>query len=143
MRYFILVIIFCFSTVIILAQSNLTIKKLDSSNNKLIYLIQNEKRLYLLTLFEASSQLIVRLNNKKGGKLIFQQKVNSGVSLGINTYTKGKDPILYIEVGSNVLYAHEIVFGKTIKFKKGLPMKGTILNEYYNKFLEKNDRISW
>lgn len=146
MKLFITYLFFQFSCSFLLGQTSFFVTKSDSSSEKSIYLIQYKKVSYLLTLLKdtASSKIIVVLREKKGiDKIIIKQKVELGVSLDIRPFTTEKNPILYIEVGSNVLYAHAIIFSEKIRFKKGSPLKGKYLNKYYSKFLDNNSDIPY
>ncbi|MEO6733982.1 MAG: hypothetical protein ABIN01_22360 [Ferruginibacter sp.] len=143
MKAFVIYLCFQFSCSLIFGQSNFVVTKSDSSEEKLIYLVQYKRTSYLLTLLKdtITSKIIVSLRKKSSGinTNIIRQRIESGVSLSVRPFTKGKSPIIYIEIGSNALYAHEIKFSEKIMFKKGIPLKGKYLNDYYNKFIDKKN----
>ncbi len=67
------------------------------------------------------------------GRDIIKQSVEPGITLHVRSYLKGKISRIYIEMGSNVLYVHEIDFSNRIIFKKGSPLKGKKPDGYYNR----------
>ena len=140
MKIFLIFLCFQFSSILLFGQTNFVIAKSNSSNQKLIYLIQYKKESYLLTLRKdiSASHITILLRRKNRiPRIIIKQKVEIGESLRIRSVIKRNFPVLYIEIGSNVLYAHELHFGKNISFKRGSPLKGEYLNNYYNQFVEK------
>lgn len=126
-----------------MAQSDFAVTQTGSNNHELTYSVQYEKDFYTLLLREdtSTSEIIIILN--KSDKEILSQRVPAGQSLAVRPFTRDKQKVLFIEIGSNVLYAHQLIFNRDVSFRKGLPLKGKTLNDYYNKFEKKENAVRY
>ena len=123
------------------AQSNLRVAKIDSTDSKAVFLITHFQKAYILSISDVEKgnelmEISLKLKGNTSSYLI-KKRVPYGESLNIRPYEQGQNQSLFIEIGSNVLYAHQIVFGKKIFLNVSPPLKGEKLNEYYNKVLKK------
>lgn len=142
MKIFLIFLCFQFSAILIYGQTNFEIAKSDSSKENLVYSVHYKKESYLLSLRKDTSAfkiIILLRRNNRIHRIIIEQEVEFGETIRIRGGIKKKFQVLYIEIGSNVLCAHEIHFGKKINFKRGVPLKGKYLNNYYNHVIENHN----